>query len=445
MPKSLNFSKNTLLAIKPPAKSANKKGGVYDTYKDTQERGLILIVSNGGSKTFYLYRKINGKPERIKLGAFPDMSIENARDAAMAAKKTIVVDKKNPNEEKKKVNAEITFGEMFNQFMERYSKKFKRSWKYDEREVNKFLSHWFNKKASQISKQEMQRLHETIYNENGLYQANRLLERIRAIYNKSIEWGWDGVNPTLGIKKFKEKSRDRFLQADELPCLFQALAEEENMVARDYVLISLLTGARKSNVLSMRWNEVNFENKTWRIPETKNGESLTVPLMEQAVEILLQRKKLNKDVAGNSNLFVFPGTGKEGHLADPKKPWKRICLNATIKLWQLDNALAALLETAKINEGDSINHVYKTITQLAKKKKIELPTGLMDIRIHDLRRTLGSWQAATGATTAIIGKSLGHKSQQATAIYERLNIDPVRASVERATEAMFGMVNKQSA
>lgn len=327
---------------------------------------------------------------------------------------------------------------MFNQFMERYSKKFKRSWKYDEREVNKFLPHWFNKKASQISKQEIQCLHETIYNENGLYQANRLLERIRAIYNKSIEWGWEGANPTLGIKKFKEKSRDRFLQADELPCLFQALAEEENVVARDYILISLLTGARKSNVLSMCWNEINFVNKTWRIPETKNGDSLTVPLMEQAVEILQERKRLNKDVAGNSNLFVFPGNGKEGHLADPKKAWNRICLNATIKLWKLDNTLATLIEATKIKEGSSINQIHKEIIQLAKKQKIELPTGLMDIRIHDLRRTLGSWQAATGATTAIIGKSLGHKSQQATAIYERLNIDPIRASVERATDAMFG-------
>ncbi|KIE05560.1 hypothetical protein NF27_DP01040 [Candidatus Jidaibacter acanthamoeba] len=60
-----------------------------------------------------------------------------------------------------------------------------------------------------------------------------------------------------------------------------------------------------------------------------------------------------------------------------------------------------------------------------------------NLRIHDLRRTLGSWQAATGATTAIIGKSLGHKSQQATRVYERLNIDPVRDSLERATKAMF--------
>jgi integrase len=65
------------------------------------------------------------------------------------------------------------------------------------------------------------------------------------------------------------------------------------------------------------------------------------------------------------------------------------------------------------------------------------------LRIHDLRRTLGSWQAATGATTAMIGKSLGHKSEQATAIYERLSIDPVRQSVERATEAMLTSYQKQ--
>ena len=57
--------------------------------------------------------------------------------------------------------------------------------------------------------------------------------------------------------------------------------------------------------------------------------------------------------------------------------------------------------------------------------------------LHDLRRTLGSWQARTGASLAIIGKSLNHKSQQATAIYARLDLDPVRQSVNTATAAMF--------
>ena len=71
---------------------------------------------------------------------------------------------------------------------------------------------------------------------------------------------------------------------------------------------------------------------------------------------------------------------------------------------------------------------------------IILPTGLMDIRIHDLRRTLGSWQAAMGANSFIIGKSLGHKTQNATAIYARLNLDPVKESVSKATDAMFAFM-----
>jgi hypothetical protein len=104
---------------------------------------------------------------------------------------------------------------------------------HDEREVNKFLSHWFNRKASSISKHEIQRIQEKIRDENGLYQSNRLFERIRAIYNKNIEWGWEGINPTTGIKKYKEKSMDRFIQPDELPRFFKALEEEENLTARD--------------------------------------------------------------------------------------------------------------------------------------------------------------------------------------------------------------------
>ena len=63
--------------------------------------------------------------------------------------------------------------------------------------------------------------------------------------------------------------------------------------------------------------------------------------------------------------------------------------------------------------------------------------GIKDIRLHDLRRTLGSWQAATGANSYIIGRSLGHKNQQSTAIYARLSIDPIKESVEKAAQAML--------
>lgn len=368
----------------------NAASGKRDYYKDSKVSGLEIMVTDKGNKSFKVTKKKNGRIIRVTIGTYPDITIENARKEALNIIAQIAQGI-NPNEEKHKVRSEVTFGEMFYQFMERYSKKYKKSWKYDEREINKFCTHWFKRKASSISKQEIQQFHEKIGDLNGRIQANRLLERIRAIYNKNIEWGWDNSNPTVGIKKFKEKSRDRFLQADELPKFFEALSLEENDTARDYILVSLLTGARKSNVLAMKWEEINFQTRVWRIPDTKNGEPLVIPLTDQVIDILNRRKVDNSHKNLPSKEFVFPSNSSSGHLVDPKKAWKRI------------------LEKA----------------------------GIADLRIHDLRRTLGSWQAATGATTAIIGKSLGHKSMEATRVYERINIDPVRDSIERATKAML--------
>lgn len=376
---TLNFTKAGLAKLPPAPK------GVKQYYYDEREAGLVLAVTSGGAKSFYLYKRIEGRPERLLLGRFPDLTIENARKAAQEAKGQIAQGI-NPQKEKRAVRDEMTFGALFGDYMEKYSKVHKRSWAYDEREVNKFLSHWFKRKISSIDKAEVERLHAKVGKENGLYQANRLLERIRSIFNKAIDWGWAGVNPAVGIQKYREKSRDRFLQPDELPRFFEALSNEPNEAARDFFLLSLLTGARKSNTLAMRWKDINFTTETWRIEETKNADPLTVHLPRQAVE-LLKARKLASDSA-----WVFPADSASGHLADPKKAWARILKEA----------------------------------------------GIENLRIHDLRRTLGSYQAATGANGYIIGKSLGHRSQQSTAIYARLNLDPVRDSVNKATEAMFG-------
>ncbi len=75
-------------------------------------------------------------------------------------------------------------------------------------------------------------------------------------------------------------------------------------------------------------------------------------------------------------------------------------------------------------------------------KRILDRAGIKDLRLHDLRRTLGSWQAATGANSFMIGRTLCHKSTQSTAVYARLNIDLVRDSVEKATQAMLKTVKK---
>ena len=373
-----NFTKQFLQSLKAPS-----SGRLY--VADTREKGLSVYVTSNGIITFFVRKRIHGRDERVVIGRYPEITVEQARTQALAIKAQ-VAQGKDPIEDKRRMRADITFFEMFQEFMERYSKKQKRSWQYDEREVNKFLSHWFKRKSSTITKQEIQLLHERIRDENGLYQANRILERISSIFNRAIEWGWQGENPAQGIRKFREKSRDRFLQPDELPRFFSALEEEENTTARDYIMLSLLTGARKSNVLAMRWEDIFFERAEWRIPETKNGDSLTLPLSQNAVEILERRRQ------DTHSQWVFPAdASKSGHFSDPKRAWQRVLTRAGIK----------------------------------------------DLRIHDLRRSLGSWQASTGASGFVIGKSLGHKSQQATQIYARLNLDPVRDSIEKATQAMM--------
>jgi integrase len=431
------FTKVALAKIVPPIRPEGKQGGVFDTYYDLREKGLVLLVSNGGAKTYYLYAKVEGRPERIKLGAFEDISIEQARKSATKHRGDIA-EGTNPQQAKRAFKQEATFKELFDEYMERYSKKQKRSWQYDEREVNKFLSHWFKRKISSITTQEIRRLHKTISDENGLYQANRLLERIRAIYNKAIEWGWQGSNPAAGIKKFKERARDRFLQPHELPYFFEALAAETNIAVKDYIMLSLLTGARKANMLAMRWDEISLEQRQWRIPETKNGEPVLVALSPQAMEILQTRKK---PAEGG---WVFPSVASsKGHLQDPKKAWQRLLKRAEI--YQLVDLLAkredwkdSFIEKARKQAEENLTTSLEAYRKTAMTYQLDSATlGLPDLRIHDLRRSLGSWQAVTGASSYVIGKSLGHKSQQATAIYARLNLDPVRASVERATDAML--------
>ncbi|MBA2654423.1 MAG: tyrosine-type recombinase/integrase [Gammaproteobacteria bacterium] len=375
----VNFTKSIIESL--PTASKGKRLYFYDT----KTRGLGISITPAGTKTFIVYRWVKGKPERITLGRFPDLTIEQARRMAMEANADIAKGD-NPNDKRRLERAEMTFSAMFSEYLERYAKVHKKSWKADQDQFNRYLKDWGKRKLSNITKNDIQKLHQQVGREKGTYAANRLLALLSTIFNKAIEYGsWDKTNPALGIKKFKEKSRDRFLQADELPCFFQAVTEEPNIDIRDYVLLSLLTGARRSNVLSMRWEQINFQRAEWRIPETKNGEPQIITLSDEALNILTARKLTAK------NQFVFPSNGMHGHITEPKKGWQRILARA----------------------------------------------GIENLRIHDLRRTLGSWQAKTGASLAIIGKSLNHKSPLTTAIYARLDLDPVRESVEKATKAML--------
>jgi len=383
----LAFTKKSLEAL--PLPPAGKRLYAYDL----KTPGLGVQVTSTGTITFQLYRKVQGRPERMTLGRFPAMTVEQAKRKA-AQLNGVIAQGQNPADRKRAARAEMTLRELFDLYLERHARPHKKSWREDEANFKRYLTPWQHRKLSDIKKAHVQALHADIGNitgpvkrrgDGGPYAANRLLALLRCLFNRAADWGWEGINPAKGIRPFREKSRERFLQADELPRFFKALSEEPNQTIRDFLLISLLTGARRGNVLAMKWEDVNLERATWTIPDTKAGIAVTVPLVPEAVALLVERQ------AGAKGPYVFPSNSKTGHLVEPKVAWTRLLKRA----------------------------------------------GIEDLHMHDLRRTLGSWQASQGASLTIIGKSLGHRNVSTTAIYSRLNLDPVRRSVETATRAIL--------
>ena len=388
MSKTINFTKEALKALALPS------GGKRDTYLDAKMPGLQVRVTETGAKTFSLYRRVKGgNPERVTLGKFPAMTVEQARKQASIINASIA-DGANPAEAKRAHRAEITFGELFEEYGKRHGNN-KRSWATDQSIFTNHLQPLAGRKITAITKADVSRiLSELDRAGKAAATINNVRALISSIYSRAIEWGRASINPVVGTRTRAKVKRDRFLHADELPRFFQSLAAEQNETLRDYILLALLTGIRRSNLLEMQWKHVNITEGLWRIPRTKNGDPQNVTLSPEAVTIIQARR----DAAEKDAVFVFPGPGKNGHIEEPKK------------------AVIRVMERAGIPYGRDVEN---------------------GVTLHDLRRTLGSWQAKTGASLAIIGKSLNHKSHAATAIYARLDLDPVRQSINTATAAML--------
>ena len=247
--RKLNFTKRVIETL--PLPDVGKRSYYYDT----KVRGLGVSITNKGTKTFIVYKKVHGKPERIKLGHFPDISIENARTLAMEIN-TKISKGINPQKEKSNmINMHTTFGDLFNQYLDKYAKVHKKSWNNDLSLYNLYLKHWDNKKLSLIKRQDIEAVHARIGNQNGKYSSNRMLSLIHILFNKAIDWGWECTNPCSGVKKFKEKSRERFLQSDELPRFLEALNSEINDISEfeyeDFELVNYQSHPKISAPISV--------------------------------------------------------------------------------------------------------------------------------------------------------------------------------------------------
>lgn len=369
------FTKRALEALRPP-----KTGRTY--YYDSKQENLALCVSAAGSKTFYRTGRVNGRAQRLKLGKFPDMSVEQARKAAhvVAGDMARGLD---PSQQKQ---AGDTIQSLWDHWLA-HAKRHKKTWADDERQYNTYFKPLKNKRLTEIKTAHIAKWHATIGDKHGQYQANRCRALLSAMYNEAHRLGYEGINPCQHVKRFPEESRERFLLVEEMEPFFDTLKAEEP-VWRDFWLLCLFTGARRGNVAAMAWQNIDLEQGVWRLSgsQTKNKKAVVVVLVPPAVEILRARAE-NR----NGSDFVFTSKSRTGHINDPRKSWARVMKRA----------------------------------------------GLDDLRPHDLRRSLGSWQALAGTSLPIIGASLGHKDVKSTAIYARLQVDPIRESVDTAVAAMM--------
>lgn len=380
-PRTLNFTKAGIESLTAGAKRAY--------YYDEKVPGLAIAVSTAGGKVFYVVRRVDRRVEFIRVGGWPEFTVEQARNEAARINGKLASGI-NPAETRRQDRQVATLREAFDAYQllpTRTKSKRPKSPKTKHDYKLLFEAHltpWEGRTLTDTKRAEVEALHNAIAAANGHFTANRILSLLGAIYNAAIDGGYEGQNPAARVRKFEERSRERFLQADELPRFWKALHAEPSKKVQDFVLLALFTGQRRSNVAAMRWENLNLTTKVWTIPETKTGRHV-VPLSDDAVAILKWRQKHEPD-----NEWVFPAHHGGGHLKDPTRAWKAILKRA----------------------------------------------GIADLRIHDLRRTLGSWQTKTGASRAVVGKLLGHVREETTAIYGRLDMEPVRESLKAATDAI---------
>jgi len=422
MADKFHFKRAKLRALPKP-----QSGWVY-AYDDAV-RGLAVGVGTTGVKSFMVYRKFKGRPIKITLGTFdPKMSeskelpdsvnpidllgnkpMLNVRMARMMATavNALLDAGVNPLEAQRKQRKELTLGQLFELYIRHLESEQRRSaplWRFyferylgdlpnetkkkhgKERTKPEGAVNWQRRPLSSITFEDVKRLRHALSNKPTT--SNHVTGFLRAMYSFAIrERLFQGENPAIGVGKFKTQSRERYLLPDDAAKLFKALEDEPDQDIKDFFSLALYTGARRGNLMAMRWDELNLDSAIWRIPyvKMKNGEALTVPLITDAIEILRRRAE-----NAESTEWVFPAKSRSGHLASVKAAWARLLARA----------------------------------------------GISDLHIHDLRRSLGSWMAATGANVVMTQRALGHKTIAASLIYQRLAQDPVREAMQRATNEL---------
>lgn len=355
--------------------------------------GVRVYPSN--KKAYVIEYRINRRKRLKTIGSADDSLLLNLNQARDRARKDLagLIDGTDPMKGRDQEREADTFKELAHAYMERHSKLKKTTWKDDENRMQGKLVPKFGKvPIYSITHDDISRYHSEL-GKTTPYEANRIVRLLSNVFNKAISWGMvpKGFdNPAKGIDFFDEEKRDRFVTTDELPKLVESIELESNVYTRNAFWLYLLTGVRRTELLSSKWVDVDFTAAELRLPKTKAKRKHYVPLNDAAIHVLKELPKLA------DNPYIFPGAKHGHHLVNVSKPWARIRNRA----------------------------------------------GLADVRIHDLRRTVGSWLAQSGNSLHLIGRVLNHSDSSTTQVYARFQQDNLKTALDQHGKQIMGIAGK---
>ena len=220
--------------------------------------------------------------------------------------------------------------------------------------------------------------------------ANLVIATLSRMFNQAEAWELvaDGGNPCRFVNKYQERKRERFLTEEEFRRLGRVLSEAGNGTgvsaqAAAAIRLLMLTGCRRNEILSLRWEDVDLDANELHLIDSKTG-ARAVPISPSAAKFLAELPR----ILGTP--WVFPGKKPGAHMRNINGPWEIVRARA----------------------------------------------GIENVRLHDLRHSFASRALALGESLPMIGKLLGHTQIETTARYAHLARDSVQESAARIADSI---------
>jgi integrase len=411
---------------------------------DDELRGFAVRVLPSGKRYYIVQYRIGTRYRRMSLGQHGVLTTEKARTKAFGLL-AAVKDGEDPAGDRKQGRKAPTVAELAQRFdKEHIAVRLKPGTAREyRRNLRRFILPTIGRlKVADATKADIARLHHEL--RRIPYQANRNLEVISRMFNLAELWGLrpDGSNPRRHIKKYPEDKRERYLSPAELAALGEvlSLAEQEGVedpYAIAAIRLLIFTGCRLNEIMTLRWDYVDFEARCLRLPDSKTG-ARVVHLGAPALDVLSRIERQT------GNPWVVCGKKLGARRTDLQPPWQRFRKRATVRLWAQSEGTPGAALVARLESKLGREPAYDACLVAAEKEGLELPTGLADVRIHDLRHSFASGAVALGESLPMIGKLLGHTQVQTTARYAHLAADPVKAAAERVSSSIAALINGQT-